>query len=90
MRDKHPLAGKAVTLPADMKATSAEGKTYFIEDWWVNVAGQSWMNATGNPACLGYAMRSAAAGLPLDDEVVYGKVNGLGYLVHVSELGGAA
>lgn len=77
----HPLSGQTVDLidgaPADKLA---------IEDWQDRVFGQSWMYATGNPAALNYAMRSAGLGLPIDDNVVYGKdPNGLGHIVHVSE-----
>ena len=44
------------------------------------------MFATGNPACLKYALRAGADGLPVDDEVLYVKSGGFGYLVHASEL----
>jgi hypothetical protein len=70
------------------------GQQYCVEDWWINVFGRSWMGADGNPAAMHYGMRSGFAGLPTDDEVLYGKVGGLGRLVHVSEIepipGGAA
>jgi hypothetical protein len=65
------------------------GMDFRVEDWWDRVAGESWMFCDGNPACLVYAMRTgtAAHDVPTDDEVVYGKgPNGLGHLVHVSEL----
>ena len=59
-----------------------------IEGKWKEISGKSWMNCNGNPACLIYAMRSGFADdIPTDNEVYYGKINGLGYLVHVSELG---
>ena len=45
------------------------------------------MDSQGNPACIKYAFRSGFGGLPPDNEVVYGKVGALGYLVHSSELG---
>jgi len=48
--------------------------------------------AQGNPSALIYAVRSVEDKLPFDSpnsgEVVYGKVNGLGELVHISELEG--
>ena len=47
------------------------------------------MFADGNPACLVYAMRTAFSKtkVPTDNEVVYGKTdNGLGHLLHVSEI----
>ncbi|WP_091086227.1 hypothetical protein [Micromonospora nigra] len=84
IRDRHPLAGQTVRLTASDARLA--GKEYRVEDWWQNVTGGSWMDATGNPAALTYAMRSALAGLPLDNEVLYGKVAGRGHLVHVSEI----
>jgi hypothetical protein len=62
-----------------------------VEDWWDRVAGKSWMQCNGNPACINYAMRTVMSNMniPNDNEVVYGKINGLGYLVHISELDGA-
>lgn len=86
--EAHPLAGQTVILPNDLKTLPPvpAGSEFHIEDWWDHLTGGSWMFADGNPACLIYAMRSAGAGLPTDNEVVYGKVDGLGHLVHVSEL----
>lgn len=81
----HPLAGRTVTVDLGYGDGS---EPFTIEDWWDRVGGGSWMDAAGNPACLKYAMRSAVAGLPLDNEVVYGKA-GFGHLVHDSELGDA-
>jgi len=49
--------------------------------------GKSWMHADGNWAALHYAQRSGLTGLPIDNEVVYGKIDSLGHVVHVSELG---
>lgn len=93
-RDKHPLAGKTVRLNCKSSpgvrsdlTNELDGKKYTIEDWWINVSGKSWMHSDGNIACLKYAMRSAEAGLPTDNEVVYGHVGPYGHLVHVSELG---
>lgn len=79
--EPHPLAGQTVTV--DLGKGPVD---YTIEDWWDRVSGGSWMFAQGNPACLGYALRSGLGGLPTDNEVVYGKIAGLGHLVHVSEL----
>ena len=72
MRAKHPLAGKTVRLNCKPDPDNLNGQEYTIEDWWENVAGKSWMDCVGNPACLKYAMRSAFAELPNDNEVVYG------------------
>lgn len=84
--ESHPLAGKTVT--AVMKGTKGGPQTveYRLEDWWDLLTGGSWMFAEGNPAALNYAMRSGFSALPVDDEVVYGKVGNLGHLIHVSEI----
>lgn len=76
-----PLAGHYVTVTVDGKEY-----LYHVEDWWDHLAGESWMYAEGNPAALKYAMRAGLAGLPVDDEVLYGKIGGLGHLVHISEI----
>lgn len=83
-KEAHPMSGKTVRIKAD--AHQLGGSEYRLEDWWDRVSGQSWKWATVNPACLGYAMRSIKPKLPNDDEVVYGKIGPLGYLVHVTEL----
>lgn len=60
---------------------------YKVEGYWDTITGGSWMFANGNPACLAYAVRSAVADLPTDNNVLYGKTpDGLGHLVHVSEI----
>ena len=90
-RKRHPLAGKMVVLNSK-SVTSPNGQPingakFRIEDWCINVAGISWMDANGNPAALIYAIRSGFDGLPTDDEVVYGKIGNFGHLIHESELG---
>jgi len=87
--DKHPLAGKTVKIK--MKFPSPDSPAdqeldFRLEDWWDRVAQRSWADCNGNPACINYAVRSAKARFPIDDEVVYGKVGAFGYLVHVSEI----
>lgn len=68
-------------------AGSSEGPVGFeVEDWWDKMTGGSWMDAEGNPAAIVYALRAGTNGLPFDDEVVYGKINNLGHLVHTSEI----
>ena len=42
----------------------------------------------GHAASLAFATRAALAGLPLNNEVVYGKVGPYGHLVHVEEIPG--
>ncbi len=90
-----PLAGqtvrirKGVTDPA--QGAVVAGAEYRVEDWWDRVSGGSWMTAQGNPAALQYAMRTSVTDLnghdvPIDDEVLYGKVGPFGHLVHLFEL----
>ncbi|WP_395391426.1 hypothetical protein WBP07_12500 [Novosphingobium sp. BL-8A] len=81
-RQPHPLAGRSVVIASG----SFEGHSYWIEDWWDRIAGQSWMDCDGNPACLEYAMRSGFDGDPINDDVVYGKVGSFGKLMHVRHL----
>ena len=80
------LAGKTVKIKTE--ANTIGGAEIRIEDWWINIAGSSWMFQQGNPACMIYAMRTGTGGLdiPSDDEVLYGKIGGLGHLVHISEI----
>lgn len=77
--EPHPLAGQAVRL--------ADGDTQaVVEDWADRVFGRSWMDMDGNPLAFTYAVRSAADGLPIDNNVLYCKLDNTAYLVHVSEL----
>ena len=57
-----------------------------IEGLWIEMTGTSWMYSNGNWAAMHYGMRSAANGLPLDDDVYYGKIGRFGHLVHSSEI----
>ena len=86
--DPHPLAGRTVKLIGPYLGP-LEGAAYRIEDWWDRGGQGSWMWCQGNPACLLYAFRGFGQipPPPRDDEVVYGKVGGLGHLIHTSELG---
>ena len=81
--------GKTIKLPGDKKSLNdLAGQEYRVEDWWDVVSGGSWMFAEGNPAAIQYAIRiGLAADVPMNDEVLYGKVGAPGYLIHVSELG---
>lgn len=94
MRDKCLLAGKTVKTKSGvghgMQRYDLSGMDFVVEDWCENVLGYSWMNANGNPAALEYAMRTGIFGknnnVPISNDVVYGKINGLGHLFHVNEL----
>ncbi len=81
--DPSPMAGKIVKI----KSGEFKDELYRVEDWWDRVSGMSWMVADGNPACLNYAIRGATDKLPIDNEVLYGKIELLGHLIHESEIG---
>lgn len=85
--EKSIHSGKTIKIKSD--ANELGGKEILIEDWWDRVYGSSWMGANGNPACMNYGLRSGfskAIFIPTDNEVLYGKINGLGFLVHINEL----
>lgn len=85
-QEQHELAGQTIKIAENVPQIG--GSEYRIEDWWDRVSGQSWMFCDGNPACLCYAARIGmqANVVPIDNEVVYGKIGPFGHLVHVSEL----
>lgn len=78
------LAGKTVKIKDG--AVHVGGSEYHVEDYWHLIAGKSWMFCDGNHACLDYAMRNI--GLPIDNNVLYGKIGNAGKLVHISEIEG--
>lgn len=82
--EKSILAGKTVII----KSGEFKGAEYNVEDYWLNVAGKSWMDSDGNPTCLKYAMRTGfnKESIPNDDNVLYGKIGSFGHLIHVSEI----
>ena len=86
-----PFAGQVVRIKDGVSHPQVPefgGADYHVEDWWDRVGGGSWMDATGNPACLVYAMRTglSAAAPPIDDDVLYGHIGSFGHLVHTSEV----
>jgi hypothetical protein len=83
--EAHPQAGQTVNV-ALVQPGNTLAVEFRLEDYWDRIAGKSWMDSDGNPAALQYGMRAGLIGLPVDDEVVYGKVAAFGYLVHVSEI----
>jgi hypothetical protein len=85
---QHPRAGQTVLTQKKSRAGYPElpAREAVLEDWWDRVSGKSWMYSEGNPAAMDYAARSGLSGLPIDNEVVYAKINGFGYLFHESEL----
>lgn len=85
---KAEVAGAWVKVKPDVSHPQFNlGGTWVrVEDWWDHLTGKSWMFSDGNPAAIIYALRTVGTA-PIDDEVLYAKhENGLGVLVHVSEL----
>jgi len=90
-KEQSELANQTVKIKPGVvhpQYTTFAGVDFKVEDWWDRVTGGSWMDAQGNPACLVYAVRTGfSKSVPTDDEVLYGKTpDGLGHLVHVSEI----
>lgn len=92
--DSHPLAGRTVLLAPGVtdpaRGLVTGGRPFQVEDWWDHLTSRSWMEAGNNPAALQYAIRSGMAHLPIDDDVIYGKIDECGHLVHASELSDAS
>jgi hypothetical protein len=87
--ESSPLAGKTVRIKAGYIHSQVEnfaGSEFRVEDWWDRVSGISWMFQKGNPACLVYSLRIVPNFLPLNDEVLYGKIGPFGHLVHITEI----
>ena len=82
-KDIHPLQNRIVILKSD--TPELDGQEFRIEDWWDHNMGRSWMTSVGNPQANHYATRSGYK-IPIDDEVIYGFVNGNAMLIHDSEL----
>lgn len=75
----HPLAGTTVKVKDG-------GEEFRIEDWADRVYGGSIWKANGNPAAMAYGIHAAMKNLPVDNEILYGKVGWQGVLLHVSEI----
>jgi hypothetical protein len=63
-----------------------KGHRIRIEDTWENISGRKIMDSCKNFSELNYHKRVNEDNLPLDDNVYYGKIDHLGYIVHASEL----
>lgn len=84
----HPLAGKKVVLKVKApgpQGTAPQDGEYRIEDWCDRVLDCLWMDASVW-AAINYGVRTVGHDDLRDDEVLYGKQAGLGYLVHASEI----
>ena len=88
-KESSKFAGKTVKIKAGSthpQVPNFAGSDYRVEEYWDKLTGKSWMVSDGNSACMIYAKRLAENNLPIDDNVVYGKIGCLGHLVHVSEI----
>ncbi len=85
-KESHGLAGQTVKIKADDVCFG--GAEYIIEDWHDIVMKISWKHDLRNPACLDYAVRAAKGDLPIDNEVLYGKIGLYGKLIHISQIAG--
>ena len=91
--EKYKYAGQKLTVKKGAGISSMgellDGKEFIAEDYWINVAGKSWKYYVGgNPAVMEYLFRGLfkKIPLPMDDDVVYGKIGDYGHLFHISEL----
>lgn len=87
--NKSEFAGKTIKLKDTV--VGMRGESFEVEDYFDRLAGESWMACSGNISVLSYSIRAGVSNrlgitIPLDNEVLYGKIRGLGYLVHVCEL----
>jgi hypothetical protein len=91
--EPHPWAGKKVRLLPNVISNGIGGyvdigeSVFLLEDWYDRVTGTSWREGPVTPATANYVWRLNNKKMPRDDEVVYGKVGHLGYLIHEHELG---
>lgn len=85
MSERTNYSGTTVRVK-NVSGRTAGVESYEVEGYWDEITGKSWAVSDGNPAAIKYAMRSGLAGLPLDDDVLYGKIGAFGHLVHVSEV----
>jgi hypothetical protein len=91
--ERHPYANRVVLLsnnaqdPLDRKVVP--GTDFVVLDWADRCFGSPWRTVR-YPVTGAYAVRVELAELPIDDEVVYGRIGSTYYLVHETELGGLA
>jgi hypothetical protein len=94
--DRHPLAGQTVTIrdgvtdPKQHRVVA--GAEFTVFDWADRYLRAPWGEVAGNPAAMHYGLRlvrTASCGASVDDEVLYGHIDGIGHLVHVTEIAGA-
>ena len=92
--NEHPLKDKVVPLNGNaedpIRNIVVANAEFHVIDWWDRLSKKPWYECDNNIAVCNYAYRAGLTGLPPDTEVVYGHIDGLGHLVHASELGEVA
>lgn len=74
-----PLANTTVTLSSG----PYEGSEYNIQDYWDRIFGGSWMESD-SPYAVEYTIHGLSYRVPMDDEVLYGEIDGIGHIVRVA------
>lgn len=86
MRDPSPYAGQTVKI---RPGGDYSGLDAAVVDWYERTGDCiSWHLADADPKVQGYAMRRAMADLPDDDDVLFARVDGMGQLIHRTEIVG--
>jgi len=83
MTERKDYSGQTVRVK---NVTERGTQEYRVEGYWDELTGRSWAVSDGNPAAIAYAVRTGIKDLPLDDNVLYGKIGPFGHLVHVDEI----
>ena len=87
MRDPSPYAGQTVRLRAD--AAELGGHKAAVVDWYERLGDKvSWRDNPSDPRAMGYIVRRGLGALPADDDVLFARVDGMGQLIHLSEIEG--
>jgi len=89
MRDPSPYAGKTVRIRAD--AVDIGGLSADVADWYENTGRRiPWKAALAqnDPRAISYNVHRGMAGLPDDNDVLFATVDGMGRIIHASEIDG--
>lgn len=86
--ERYKHAGKTLKIKSAFK--EIDGQEFIAEDYWINIYPyESWQYSArhGNPAAIIYLARIMDDWrILVDDYVIYGKIDGMGHLVHETEL----
>jgi len=79
-----PLAGKTVQLTRQINGLV--GTTFIVEDYFDRVKSLPWKAVPNDPVSMLFGMRTKNQDALQDNEVLYGKIDGMPHAVHVSEI----